>query len=116
MNAFLLAICLLAESPSPSPAQVSPQFLVGEWRSETDPGTYHFRANGTYYWHSLDVGDEGRWTLRDGHTLELVSPGVNGKGSRQTIMIDRVVHETLYVRVQYQREFEKEVWLKQYGP
>src|SRR5205823_1450156 len=70
----------------------------------------------TYYWHSLDVGDEGRWTLRDGHALELVSPGVNGKGSRQTIMIDRVVHETLYVRVQYQREFEKEVWLKQYGP
>src|SRR2546423_9937312 len=112
---FLLAISLLATTLSPSPPQIPPQFLVGEWRSETDPGTYHFRANGTYYWHSLDVGDEGRWRLRDGHTLELVSAGVNGKGSRQIIMIDRVAHETLYVRVEYQRAYQREVWLKQYG-
>ena len=62
------------------------------------------------------MGDEGRRRLRDGHTLELVSPGVNGKGSRQTIIIDRVVHETLYVRVEYQRAYQTEVWLKQYGP
>ena len=113
MKTFLLAISLLAAIPSPSPPQIAPQFLVGEWRSENEGGTYHFRANGTYYWHAWDMGDEGRWRLRDGHTLELVSPGVNG--SRQIIMIDRVVHETLYVRVQYQRVYEREVWLKQYG-
>jgi hypothetical protein len=116
MKAILLAISLLAASPSPSPPQIPPRFLVGEWRSENEGGTYHFRANGTYYWHSFDVGDEGRWRLRDGHTLELVSPGVSGKGSRQIIMIDRVVHETLYVRVEYQRAYQREVWLKQYGP
>ncbi len=115
MNAFLLAISLFAATPSASPPQMSPQFLVGEWRSETEPGTYHFRANGTYYWQSLDVGDEGHWRLRDGHTLELVSPGVNGKGSRQIIIVDRVVHETLYVRVKYERTYQKEVWLKQPG-
>ncbi len=111
MKSLLLAISLFAATPSPSPPQIQPQFLVGEWHVEED-GRYHFRANGTYYWHAADMGEEGRWRLRDGHTLELASPGMNGKGSREIIVIDRVVHETLYVRTRYQRE----VWLKQYGP
>jgi hypothetical protein len=113
MHALIVAMSLLAVTSSPViPPIVSPQFLFGEWRSENEGGTYHFRANGTYWWHAWDMGDEGRWRLRDGHTLELVSPGVNGKGSHQIIVIDRVVHETLYVRTPYQRE----VWLKQPGP
>jgi hypothetical protein len=112
MKAIMIAVSLMASTPSPSPVVVSPQLLVGEWRSENEGGTYHFRANGTYWWHAWDMGDEGRWRLRDGHTLELVSPGVHGKGSREIIVIDRVAHETLYVRTRYQ----KEVWLKQYGP
>ena len=112
MNALILAVSLFAATPSLPPPVVSPQLLVGEWRSENEGGTYHFRANGTYYWHAWDMADEGTWRLRDGHTLELVSPGVSGNGSRQIILIDRVVHETLYVRTRYQ----KEVWLKQYGP
>jgi len=51
--------------------------------------------------------DGGRWKLRDGHTLELRAES----GQHQIIAIDRVVHETLYVRTPYQRE----VWLKQHG-
>ena len=112
MNALVAAISLFAATPSPSPPTVSPQFVVGEWRSENYGGTYHFRANGTYWWHAWDMGDEGRWRLRDGHTLELVSPGMNGQGSHQIIVIDRVLHETLYVRTPHQRE----IWLKQPGP
>ncbi len=112
MNAFIVAVSLMASTPSPSPAVVSPQLLVGEWRSENYGGTYHFRANGTYYWHAWDMGDEGRWRLRGGNTIELLSGDARGKTTREVILIDRVVHETLYVRTKYQ----KEVWLKQPGP
>jgi hypothetical protein len=112
MKSFLLAISLLAATPSPAPPQISPQFLVGEWRSENEGGTYHFRADGTYWWHAWDMRDQGRWRLRDGNTLELLRPGVSGEQGRDLIAIERVVHETLYVRTRYQRE----VWLKQYGP
>jgi|ERR1051325_5461602 len=107
MNAFLLAISLLAATPSPPPPQVSPQLLIGEWRSEQEGVYYYFRANGTYFRGAADIWDDGRWKLRDGHTLELVS------GRRHEIIaIDRVVHETLYVRTAQQGE----VWLKQPGP
>jgi hypothetical protein len=85
--------------------------LAGEWRSEQG-GTFHFRPNGTYFWHAADEIDEGRWRLRDGHTLELFSEYGHGKTARDTIVIDRVVHETLYVRTKYQSE----TWLKQPGP
>ena len=107
MIAITLAVSLMAATPSPSPrATVSPQFMVGEWRSEEEGGTYHFRANGTYYWHSLDVGENGRWRLRNGNRLELVVGD-----SREIIAIDRVVHETIYVHKKHQ----KEIWLKQPG-
>jgi hypothetical protein len=107
MTALIVAVSLMASTPSPSPVVVSPQLLVGEWRSENEGGTYHFRPNGTYFWHAWDMVEDGQWKLRDGHTLELLA----GK-QREIIVIDRVVHETLYVRTRYQ----KEVWLKQYGP
>jgi hypothetical protein len=42
--------------------------------------------------------------------LTLESPG--GKTTHDIIVIDRIVHETLYVRTRSQRE----VWLKQPGP
>ena len=80
--------------------------MVGEWRSE-EGATYHFRANGTFLWHAADMAEEGYWKLRNGHQLELII----GK-DREIVMIDRVVHETLYVRTKSQRE----VWLKQPGP
>ena len=107
MTAIIVAVSLMASTPSPAPPVVSPQFMVGEWRSENESGTYHFRANGTYFCHAWDMVEDGRWKLRDGHTLELIA----GK-QHEIIVIDRVVHETLYVRTRYQ----KEVWLKQYGP
>src|SRR5262249_44501356 len=111
MEAVIIAMSLLAASPSPAPPVVSKQLLVGEWQSEHG-GTFHFSANGTYWWHGADIRDEGRWSLRDGHTLELLSKDARGKTSRDTIVIDRVVHETLYVRTRYQND----VWLKQPGP
>ena len=111
MHALMLAMSLLVSTPSPSPVAVTPQLLIGEWQSQQG-GTFHFRANGTYWWHGADIRDEGRWRLRDGHTLELLSEDARGKTSRDTIVIDRVVHETLYVRTRYQSD----VWLKQPGP
>ena len=107
MQAFLIAISLFAATPSPSAPVVSPQLLVGAWRVE-EGGTYHFLANGTFSWRAADMDEGGRWKLRDGHTLELRTVSKQ----RQIIAIDRVVHETLYVRTPYQRE----VWLKQPGP
>jgi hypothetical protein len=107
MKTLLLTVSLLAATPSPPPPQVSPQFLVGEWRSEQDGVYYHFHANGTCFRGAADIWQDVRWKLRDGHTLEL------GEGKqREIIVIDRVVHETLFVRTRYQRE----VWLKQPGP
>jgi hypothetical protein len=111
MNALIMAMSLLLSSPSPLPAVVSPQLLVGEWRSEQG-GTYHFYANGTYSWHAADMGDEGRWRLRGERTLDLMSQDAHGKTTHEMIVIDRVVHETLYVRTRYERE----IWLKQAGP
>jgi hypothetical protein len=111
MSAALFATLLLfTASPSPAPV-VSPQLLVGKWRIESG-GLYYFRADGTWSCHFADVIDSGRWRLRDGHTLDLMSEDAHGKTTHEIIVIDRVVHETLYVRTKYQRE----VWLKQSGP
>ena len=111
MNAIFIAMSLLALTPSPFPTVVSPQLLVGEWRSEQG-GTYHFYANGTYFWHAADMIDRGRWQIREGHTLDLMSPDAHGKTIHDIIVIDRVVHETLSVRTRY----DTQVWLKQPGP
>ena len=111
MHAVLVAMSLLASTPSPSPVVISPQLLVGQWQSE-QAGTYHFRANGTYSWRGADEGWDGRWRFRDPNTLDLASTDAHGKTTHEIIVIDRVVHETLYVHTKYERE----VWLKQPGP
>jgi hypothetical protein len=111
MHALVVAISLLASTPSPSPVTVSPQLLVGEWHVEGG-ATYHFRADGTWSAHFADMLDDGRWRLRGGQSLDLMSEDAHGKTSHEIIIIDRIVHETLYVRTKY----EKQVWLKQPGP
>jgi hypothetical protein len=111
MHVLVMAMSLLAANPSASPVVVSPQLLVGEWHSDKGR-TFHFRANGTYWWHVADVSDEGRWRLRGGHTVDLISRDQHGRTTRELIAIDRVVHETLYVHSNYHRE----TWLKQPGP
>jgi hypothetical protein len=111
MSATLLATLLLFTATPSSGPVVSPQLLVGKWRIEND-GLYYFRADGTYSWRGADEGWAGRWRLRNSHTLDLASTDAQGKTTQEIIIIDRVVHETLYVRTKYQRE----VWLKQPGP
>jgi hypothetical protein len=111
MSATLLALVLLFTA-TPSPASVvSPQLLIGKWRIEND-GLYFFRADGTWECRAADMIDGGRWKLRDAHTLDLTTEHWHGKATHEIIVIDRVVHETLYVRTRYARE----VWLKQPGP
>ena|SRR5947208_16748604 len=111
MSAALLATLLLfTATPSPAPV-LSSQLLVGKWHIESD-GLYYFRADGTYSWRGADEMDSGRWRLRGGYMLDLMSEGAHGKTTHNVIVVDRVVHETLYVRTRYERE----VWLKQPGP
>ena len=111
MSATLLATLLLFTATPSSGTGVSLQLLVGQWQSE-QAGTYRFHANGTYSWRGADEGWDGRWQLRDSHTIDLASTDAHGKTTHKIIVIDRVVHETLYVHTKYQRE----VWLKQPGP
>lgn|GEM_PF-3616653 len=107
-----MAVSLLLVAASPSPNAVSVKLLVGEWRSD-EGTTYHFRADGTWSSHAGDISDDGRWRLRSGNQLELIFCDSDGKKIRaDTVFIDRVVHETLYVRYHRQRE----IWLKQPGP
>jgi hypothetical protein len=75
-------------------------------------GTYHCRADGTWSCHFADMIDGGRWTLRGDRTLDLTLERPHGKTTHEIIVVDRIVHETLYVRTKYQRE----AWLKQPGP
>jgi hypothetical protein len=103
MSAPLLAtLVLLAATLSPAPV-LSPKLLVGEWHIENG-GTYHFRADGTWSCHFADVIDTGRWKLRSGHTLDLMSEDAHRNTTHNIIVIDRVVHETLYVRTKCGRE------------
>jgi len=104
MTAIVLAISLMGWTPSPSPV-VSRQLMIGESRSEEN-GTYHFRATGPFLWHAADMAEQGQWKLRNGDQLELIMTK-----HREIVVIDRVVHETLYVQTKYQ----KEVWFKQPG-
>ena len=98
MRAPLIAMALLLVAASPAPNTVSPKLLVGEWRSD-EGTTYHFQANGSWLSHAADTGDGGRWRLRRGNQLELISSDDRDKKLRdETVVIDRVVHETLYVR------------------
>ena len=103
-------LLLLGATSSPAPV-ISTPLLVGKWRIEGD-GLYQFRADGTWSCRAADMIDTGRWKLRDGHTLDLISDHAQAKTAHDVIVIDRVVHETLYVRTKYGRE----VWLKQPGP
>jgi hypothetical protein len=108
----LLAMLLpLAATPSPAPPLLSPQLLIGEWHIESG-GTYHFRTEGSWSCCFADMIDGGRWKLRGDHTLDLTLESPGGKTTHDIIVIDRIVHETLYVRTRSQRE----VWLKQPGP
>ena len=83
----------------------------GKWRIENN-GLYFFRADGTWECRAADMIDGGRWKLGDGHTLDLTTEHWHSKATHEIIVIDRVVHETLYVRTRHARE----VWLKQPGP
>jgi hypothetical protein len=115
MGAMLMAMSLMLATPSPSPAIVSPQLLVGEWHSDYG-STYHFRADGTWERYYADMLDGGRWKLCGDHQLELIYVDEHNRISHssrhEVVAIDRVVHETLYVRTHDARE----VWLKQPGP
>ncbi len=111
MNAVGMAVFLVLATAFPSPSPVSPQLLVGEWHVQGG-ATYHFRADGTWSAHFADMLDGGRWRLRGGCNLDLMSEDAHGKTTHEIIVIDRVVHETLYVRTKYDRQ----VWLKQPGP
>ena len=111
MSPTLLATLLLfTATASPAPV-ISPQLLVGKWRIESG-GLYYFRADGTWSCRAADMIDSGRWRLRGDRTLDLITEHPHGKTTHEIIVIDRIVHETLYVRTKYQRE----VWLKQPGP
>lgn len=94
---LLAMLLLLPATPSTTPV-LSPQLLVGERHIESGE-TYHFRADGTWSCHFADMIDG---TLERPH----------GKSAHEIIAIDRIVHETLYVRTKYQRE----VWLTQPRP
>ena len=108
--ALLASVLLFTATPSPA-LVVSPQLLIGKWRVEND-GLYFFRADGTWECRAADMIDSGRWKLRDGHTLDLTTEHWHSKPTHEIIVIDRVVHETLYIRTRYGRD----VWLKQPGP
>jgi hypothetical protein len=110
--ALLASVLLFTATSSPALAPVvSPQLLVGKWRIENS-GLYFFHADGTWECRVADMIDAGRWKLRNGHTLDLLTEHFQSKTTHDVIVIDRVVHETLYVRTRYGRE----VWLKQPGP
>ena len=108
--ALLASVLVFTATPSPVPV-VLPQLLAGKLRLE-ESGLYLFRTDGTWECRVADMIDAGRWKLRNGHTLELIAEHFRSKPTREIIVIDRVVHETLYVRTRFGRE----VWLKQPGP
>ena len=114
MRTLFAVTCLLLVVASPSPTNVSGQLLVGEWRSDGGT-TYHFFGTGAFSSHIADEGDGGRWKLRGRDHIELTFEDARDKPGqpkrRETILIDRVVHETLYVTIRG----IKEIWLKQPG-
>jgi hypothetical protein len=109
MKVLLFALSfMLAASSSPA-GTVSPKLLIGTWHSDYGP-TYYFRADGTWERRAADMTDGGKWKLRSDQELELLYLGEYNKIYRREIVaIDRIVHETLYVRTGEARE----VWLKQ---
>jgi hypothetical protein len=109
MAVLLLAMCVALASPSLATEVLTPKLLVGSWRSDYGP-TYYFRADGTWECRAADMTDGGRWKLRSDQQLELDYVGEHNKiYKREIVAVDRVVHETLYVRTGEARE----VWLKQ---
>jgi hypothetical protein len=114
MRTAMITLSLLLIAASPTPSAISARLLVGEWRS--DEGTrYHFYANGTWSSHAADMGEGGRWRVGGEDQLELIVEDARDKpgqpAHREIIVIERVVHETLYVR----HYGQKEIWLKQPG-
>ena len=113
MRVAVIAMSFLLIAASPAPAVLSVKLLVGEWRAD-EVRTYHFYANHTWSSHFADEGEGGQWRLQ-GLQLELIFEDAREKPGqrrrRETISIERIVHETLYVR----HDGVREVWLKQPG-
>jgi hypothetical protein len=108
MRVLLVAICLVLAVSSQGADVLTPKLLIGSWRSEQGV-KYYFRADGTWECHAWDMIDGGTWKLRDQQKLELTYIIDKKVTKREIVAIDRVVHETLYVRTAEARE----VWLKQ---
>jgi hypothetical protein len=114
MRTLFATMCLLLVAAAPTPVAVSVQLLVGEWRSDGGT-TYHFYSTGAFSSHIADEGYGGRWKLRHGDQIELTFDDARDKPGqpkrRETIRINRVMHETLYTSI----GGTKEIWLKQPG-
>jgi hypothetical protein len=105
---FLAAVCLIFVLSSQAGDVLTPKLLIGSWRSE-EGVRYYFRADGTWESRAWDMIDGGTWKLRDQQQLELTYVIDKKVSKREIVAIDRVVHETLYVRTSEGRQ----VWLKQ---
>lgn len=108
MKALLAAMCVMFAASSEVSNALTSQLLVGRWRSDLG-STYYFHANGTWDRDYADFSDGGRWRLRGQRQIELTYIIDNKVSRREIVAVDRVVHETLYVRTGEARE----VWLKQ---
>ena len=108
MRLLFAAICLVIAVSSQAADVLTPKLLVGSWRSEKGY-KYYFRADGNWEVHAWDMIDGGTWKLRNQQRLELTYIIDKKVTKREIVAIDRVVHETLYVRSGEGRD----VWLKQ---
>jgi len=111
MRALIAALSLLATTSPPPSATVTPQFMVGVWRSEAYSGIYHLRTDGSYFVRAWDMVDMGQWRIRRGHTLDLISRDQRGKEIHEFITIERAGDRVLHVHTKYQRE----LWTRQSG-
>jgi hypothetical protein len=114
MLATVASIILLAATPTPSPARVTLNDLVGMWitvRGDCREGQHLLSANGNYRMWCFDSISEGKWFLRGQD--KIVVKYDPKKLDEQIITVLRFEpyfdHTFLYVRYQ---DGSREKWMK----
>ena len=72
MAVVIASVILLTAIPTPAPARVTPNDLVGKWvttSGDCRQGQHLFNADGKYKMWCFDSISEGEWVLRGGNKI-----------------------------------------------
>jgi hypothetical protein len=114
MVAIVASIILLAATPTPSPARVTLNDLVGMWitvRGDCREGQHLLSANGDYRMWCFDSISDGKWFLRGQDKIVVRYDPKKSDEEIITVLRFEPYSDRIFLYVRYQ-DGSREKWMK----